>query len=206
MKNNLVSLVKDLFAIGAIQFGLFKLKLHEANPNAPRSPIYLNLRIIRSKPDVMRKVVSAYKYMISEKNLQFDLLADVPTAATPIVSILMDWTGIPMITPREPKTHGVPGNIDGKFESGKTVILIDDLITKADSKLGAANTLRNNGLLVKDILVLIDREQGGAEKLREEGYNLHSVFTITELMDALLMLGKVDKQKYDEVISYIREN
>ena len=39
-----IILADELFDLGAIQFGNFKLKLHEKNPNAPLSPIYLNLR------------------------------------------------------------------------------------------------------------------------------------------------------------------
>jgi len=136
-----------------------------------------------------------------------DLLADIPTAATPIVAILMYKSGIPMITPKkDEKTHGISSKIEGKFEPGQRALLIDDLITKADSKLEAAKALKDNGLIVENILVLVDREQGGAKTLKEAGYNLYSVFKITELLDIYLENGKINKQKYDEAISYIREN
>ena len=43
----------DQFRAGAIQFGAFRLKLHEDRPDAPLSPLYINLRLLRSYPDQM---------------------------------------------------------------------------------------------------------------------------------------------------------
>jgi uridine monophosphate synthetase len=209
MKNYLKELALDLILIGAIQFGRFKLKLHEKNPDAPLSPFYIDLRIVRSFPKVMAKIAQVMQDEILCDALKgkTDLLADIPTAATPIVAILMYKSGIPMITPKkDEKTHGISSKIEGKFEPGQRALLIDDLITKADSKLEAAKALKDNGLIVENILVLVDREQGGAKTLKEAGYNLYSVFKITELLDIYLENGKINKQKYDEAISYIREN
>lgn len=199
-------LALHLFKAGAIKFGAFKLKLHEKCPDAPLSPIYVDLRILRSEPEIMNYVVEAYREKIVEIDQLIDLIADIPTAATPIVSILMSQTKIPMITPKKPKTHGVASKIEGKFRKGQEVILIDDLITKADSKLEAAKALKDNGLIVRDVLVLVDREQGGEEVLKKHGYNLHSIFKITDLLDLYLEKKKISQKKYDETISYLKEN
>ena len=85
-------------------------------------------------------------------------------------------------------------------------MLIDDLITKAESKLDAIAVLERNGLVVRDVLVILDREQGGREELRRRGYNLHSIFRLSELLDFYLQGGKIDQQKHDEVTEYLREN
>ncbi|MEA3422120.1 MAG: hypothetical protein U9Q97_10650, partial [Acidobacteriota bacterium] len=142
---SLEELALRLFKIGAIKFGSFRLKLHDEHPDAPLSPIYVDLRILRSYPDVIGEVVEAYKKKLIEVDPMVDLIADVPTAATPIVSILMYQTQIPMITPKKPKTHGVASKVEGKFKTGQKVLLIDDLITKASSKLEAAEILEDNG-------------------------------------------------------------
>src|SRR5262245_7112344 len=105
-----------LLASGAVRFGAFRLKLHEQRPEAPLSPIYLNLRVLRSFPDALDATVAALSEMIETRNLRCDRYADVPMAATPIVAVLSHLTRIPMITPRpEAKTHGLGGNIDGAF-------------------------------------------------------------------------------------------
>lgn len=193
-----------LFHIGAIKFGAFRLKLHEKNPNAPLSPIYVDLRLVRSHPNLMDAVVAVFQQ--TAKKLKFDILADVPTAATPIVAVLSHTTRFPMITPREGKTHGSEAKIDGAFKKAQVALLVDDLITKADSKLAAIAVLESNGLIVKDVVVLVDREQGGREQLERVGYNLHAAYTLSSMLGYYWGNGAIDQNKYDEVISYLASN
>lgn len=159
----------------------FRLALHKKFPDAPLSPYYIDLRLLRSFPPLPRHAAN----LLLEKALgvKYDRVADVPTAATPIVALMSDIGGCPMITPREPKDHGSQATIDGVFETGQTVLVVDDLITGADSKLNAVKILRDDGLLiVTDIAVLLDREQGGKEQLAKHGLTLHAVWTITGLL------------------------
>src|SRR4051812_18973061 len=156
------ALALGLFDIGAVKFGEFKLKLHEKDPSAPLSPIYIDLRILRSFPDVIDTAVDVYLEM--SKGLMFSLLADIPTAATPIVALISHKSRVPMISPRSDlKQHGIRRSIDGIYGKGQIVLLVDDLITRADSKLESLAVLSENGLKVHDIVVLIDREQGGVQ-------------------------------------------
>src|SRR6185369_17238799 len=150
-------LSEQLFEIGAVKFGDFKLKLHDTNPEAPLSPVYIDLRILRRFPKAKMAAVDVYKELL--KPLKFDLLVDVPTAATPIVSSLSDKMNVGMITPREAKTHGSGARVDGlqKTDRGKTGVMIDDLVTRAISATNAAAVLREQGIKVRDLVVLIDR-------------------------------------------------
>jgi uridine monophosphate synthetase len=196
------SLAINLFDIGAIKFGHFKLKLHEKNPNAPLSPIYIDLRILRSFPDAMGSAIHVYRDLT--RGVNFDLYADVPAAATPIVAILSYKTKVPMITPRmDKKEHGTKTAIDGVFQKGQVALLIDDLITKADSKIEAIGVLEENGLKVNEVLVLIDREQGGVQELEGRGFACLRAFGIKELLKFYLEIGKLDEEKYDRTIEYI---
>lgn len=195
-------LALDLFEIGAIKFGAFKLKLHETKPNAPLSPIYVDLRILRSFPRIMDTSSRVYQELTS--GLKFDVYADVPTAATPIVTVLSYKTGIPMISPRkEEKTHGIKRQIDGVFEQGQVALLIDDLITQAESKLETISVLEENGLKVQDVAVLVDREQGGVQQLESRGYACHAAFKLRELLKLYLDLQKITPEKYEQVIAYL---
>lgn len=195
-------LASDLFKIGAIKFGAFKLKLHEKFPDAPLSPIYIDLRILRSFPKTLRSTLEVLKEFIV--GLKFDLLADIPTAVTPLVAILSYEMGVPMISPRkDEKTHGLSRRIDGIFQQGQIVLLLDDLITKADSKFEVIQALQENGLSVQDVIVLVDREQGGAQQLEEAGYHLHAVFRLGELLRYYLDQGFLEQARYEEVIQYL---
>jgi len=198
-----------LFRIGAIKDKTkspngkgFKLALHEKTPDAPLSPLYVDLRIVRSFPKLLDKVATAYMEMQSEEKIKCDLLADVPTAATPIVTIISQARNVAMVTPRGEKTHGSGAAIDGVYAPGQTVLVIDDLITKADSKLAAIKILESKGLVVRDVMVLVDREQGGREQLEAAGYGLHSVFTLSQLLDYYLEKGQMSEDVYNEVKAY----
>jgi len=198
-------LALKLYEIGAITFGEFRLKLHEKYPNAPLSPIYIDLRVLRSFPDALDSAVRVYEQLSSE--LRFDCYADVPTAATPIVAVLSHKTRIPMISPRkevkEVKGHGTRRPIDGVFREGQVALLVDDLITAADSKLEAISVLEENGLRVHDVVILVDREQGGVEELERRGYSCRAAFKLKELIKTYLDLHKITQHQYDKTMSYL---
>lgn len=195
-----------LFDIGAIKFGSFKLKLHDTHPKAPLSPIYIDLRFLRRFPKAKASAIKVYEELI--KPLKFDLLADIPTAATPLVSSLSDRLKVGMITPRaDKKTHGSGAKVDGmlKTDKGKMAILIDDLVTRADSKLEAAKTLRDAGVKVKDVVVLIDRKQGGAAQMVKNKLKLHSAFTMQQMLDYFLKVKRLSKKEYDQSLQGIED-
>lgn len=197
-------LALGLYDIGAIKFGAFRLKLHETKPDAPLSPIYIDLRVLRSFPDVMDSAISVYAEMT--KGLKFDVYADVPTAATPIVAILSHETRIPMISPRkDEKQYGTKRPIDGSFHQGEVALLIDDLITLADSKLEAISVLEENGLRVHDVIVLVDRQQGGVQGLARRGYTCHVSFGLKELLGFYLESGKITRAEYERTLAYIEQ-
>jgi uridine monophosphate synthetase len=198
------ALCLQLFNIGAIKFGNFRLKLHDAKPEAPLSPVYIDLRVLRRFPEAKAAAVSVYEELV--RPLKFDLLADVPTAATPLVSSLSDRLSIGMVTPRtDAKTHGSGAKVDGLLSSdkGKTAVIIDDLVTRADSKLEAAKVLEENGLVVKDVVVLIDRKQGGAEQLTTGGYALHSALTMEQMLAFYARVGKISQAAHADITQKI---
>jgi uridine monophosphate synthetase len=191
-----------LLETGAVKFGAFRLKLHEKQPDAPLSPIYVDLRTLRSFPDALDEAVVTLVEMIAARGLAFDLYADVPQAATPLVAVLTHVTRIGMITPREAKTHGAGDAINGAFTPGQTVLVIDDLVTRAESKLEAIHALEAYGLLVRDVAVLVDREQGGAAELAAAGYQLHAAVTLNQLLDHWRATGGIDEATYERVCVY----
>lgn len=189
-------LILNLHKIGAIKFGEFTLK------SGLKSPIYIDLRVLASYPKVLRQVAGAFSEKLSK--LKCDCIAGVPYAALPIAAAISLKTGIPMVYARkEVKEYGTKRAVEGVFKAGDRCAVIDDLITTGDSKIENIVPLSNAGLKIKDIVVLIDREQGGKEFLKERGYRLHGVFTISQMLQVLLGTGKIEKEKYDEVMKYI---
>ena len=185
-----------LLAAGCVKFGKFTLK------SGLVSPIYIDLRQLISYPDLLRKVGLAYLPIL--RKLEFSRLAGLPYAAIPIateVSLLGNW---PMIYPRkEVKSYGTKAEIEGLYIAGEQVVVIDDLATTGGSKFEAIDKLTAAGLKVKDVVVLIDRQSGARDALLDAGYQLHAVFTLTELLEHWERTGKVPVDQIQEAKEFI---
>ncbi len=182
-------LAKRLFEIGAIQFGEFQLNSEQA------SPIYIDLRLLASFPGTMKEVAKAYAGILS--GLQFDLLAAVPYSALPIGTAISLELDIPLIYPRkELKSYGTGKGIEGVWQAGQRVALVEDLITSGKSVLSAMTRLEEAGLRVVDTVVLIDRQQPRVATLAQEGRPVHAALTLTALLTSLTDNGLIaDSQK-----------
>jgi orotate phosphoribosyltransferase len=194
-----------LLAVSAVKFGAFRLKLHEAQPDAPLSPIYIDLRVLQSYPDALDAAVAALRELIARDGLRFTRYAGIPLAATPLTAVLSHVTRVPMITPREQKSHGAGGTINGAYTPGETVLPVDDVISHAESKLEAIRVLEAAGLVVRDVAVLVDREQGGPEQLAAAGYTLHAAVRLSQLLDYWRASGGIDTATDERVRAYFAE-
>jgi orotate phosphoribosyltransferase len=208
-------LAASLFDIGAIKFGSFRLKLHENNPEAPLSPVYLNLRTPDNpKPGPltpeMVEMASQCMYWITRSSaLLYMLTAGVPHAGDPFAARLAHHSDVALLKLKKTKDGDRRAITDikaGALTPGGLTVLVDDLITKAESKLEAIKVLEKHGLCVKDIVVLVDREQGGKEKLTRWGYKLHSVFTLRQLLEHYVEDGKIDIATRDKVLGYLQKD
>lgn len=83
---------------------------------------------------------------------------------------------------KEPKTHGTERLIEGPFQSGDHVAVIEDVITTGASALRAIDAIQNAGGLVEGVLALVDRQDGGREAIERAGYNVMSLIRIEEIM------------------------
>jgi uridine monophosphate synthetase len=204
------SLAMGLFEAGCVQFGRFKLK------SGLISPIYLDLRLLVSDPCALWQTASALSEIIrgfpgpdgqpTRPPITFDRIAAIPYAALPIGVALSLTIDRPMIYPRkEVKTYGTARPIEGRFQPGEKVLVLDDLITRGDSKLEACASLEEAGLVVEDFLVIIDRQQGGAEILTEHDYRLHSLMTLREMLDILVRQDAISDKQHAEVVEYLSE-
>ncbi|HEY58290.1 MAG TPA: orotidine-5'-phosphate decarboxylase [Anaerolineae bacterium] len=169
-------IARALVTTGCVRFGTFTLK------SGLQSPIYLDLRLLASFPDLLAQVAAAYADLL--RPLTYDRLAALPYAALPIGTAVALHTGEPLIYPRkEVKAYGTRAAIEGLHRPGERVVLLDDLATTGGSKIEAAEKLRAAGLQVSEVVVLIDRQSGARAELAPHGLRLHAVFTLTELLD-----------------------
>jgi len=168
-------LLRRLIEHGCLQFGQFTLK------SGAISPYYLDLRRIISSPELLAMVADAYVSLL--RTIEFDRIAAVPLAALPIAAAVSLKMQVPFVYPRlVVKEHGTGNNIEGAFKPTDRIVLLDDVISTAGSKLQAIGMLEREGLKIADVVVLVDRESGGREELENRGYRLHSYARISELL------------------------
>jgi uridine monophosphate synthetase len=190
-------LPKQLLDAGCIKFGEFTLK------SGLKSPIYVDLRLLVSSPELLRDVARALAGPASQ--LTFDRIAAIPYAGLPIGVALELEMDRPLVYPRlEVKEHGTRRAVEGTYEPGDVALVVDDVITRGGSKLEAIARLEAAGLVVHDVLVLIDREQGGQQDLEQKGYRLHSLLSLAEMIESLHAGGHISPSRHKQVMAYLR--
>jgi len=204
----------------------FRLVYHEENPDLPLSPFYFNFRT-KDNPktgpldqETLAIVGKELALLILDAGITADYISGVPNAGDPIAKALCqtikDSSSYPpfLVKPnyiqlikheKEGKREGVSVNNESIeiIESGGLVLLVDDLITKAHSKMKAIEKLEEVGLEVFDILVIIDRMQGGAEDLMKAGHRVSSIYTVHDLIYFYYREGLLSNKEYDEISRYL---
>ena len=82
---------------------------------------------------------------------------------------------------KEAKLHGTGRLIEGNFEAGDAVVVIEDVITSGGSALTAVAALRAAGATVLGVLAVVDRDAGGRAKIEAEGLPVVALISAREL-------------------------
>lgn len=184
----------ECYKLGIIKFGKFTLK------SGMESPFYVDLRPLASDPKILKGLANFMLDMLPLDN--FDLICGVPYAALPMATAMSLESYIPLIIKRkEAKEYGTKKMIEGIYQKGQNCLLVEDVITSGKSLLETIAEVENEDIKVSDIVVVLDREQGGKQLLEQKGFNVHTLFTITEICNIL----KEDKKLTDEEEQRIKD-
>lgn len=172
------------------------------------APFYFDIRRAQSYPKQFRDIANGFEGMVQNSEVgKSALLAGIPEAGTPFASILGYNLKRKLVQPRKAiKEHGEQKSVEGVYEPGEKVILIDDVVTRGDSKLTAIKQVEDAGLSVEEIIVLIDHEQGGIETVQEAGYNIRAIFGITTLINHLFEIGQITPDQRDKALEFVRNS
>lgn len=122
-----------------------------------KSPIYCDNRKILSFPYIRDFIKSEMCDIVFKAYNDIDIIAGVATAGIPWGTMVADQLKMPFIYVRpKPKEHGLGNQIEGFYEAGKNVLLIEDLISTGKSSLQVADILKSAGLQVVGLVSIFN--------------------------------------------------
>ncbi|MDM1484867.1 orotate phosphoribosyltransferase [Myroides odoratimimus] len=165
------------------------IKLNPKNPftwaSGWKSPIYCDNRITLSYPEIRKFLQKEFAENIVAKYGKPDVIAGVATGAIGIGLLVAEALELPFVYVRpEPKKHGRQNQIEGQLEAGKSVIVIEDLISTGKSSLQAVDVLKENGANILGMAAIFTYEfQVAEDNFKNAGIELTTLSNYSSLLE-----------------------
>ncbi|AUV80472.1 orotate phosphoribosyltransferase [Salinigranum rubrum] len=165
-------LIAALRAADAVQFGEFELS------HGGTSDYYVDKYLFETDPVCLALVARAFAERVGDTKL-----AGVALGAVPLVAVTSVETGNPyVIVRKKAKEYGTANRVEGRFDEGEEVVVLEDIATTGTSALDAVEALRDLGAVVDRVVVVVDREEGARELLADHDVELEALVTASELL------------------------
>ena len=153
-------MVYDIDLAKQVAKSLLQINAIILQPNNPfkwaagwNSPIYCDNRKTLSYPEIRNSIRQGLAAIVKNYYKGANVIAGVATAGIPHGALVAQELGLPFIYVRsKAKEHGKQNQIEGHFEEGQSVVLVEDLISSGKSSLDAATTLKEAGMQVKGMV------------------------------------------------------
>ena len=148
-----------------------------------RSSYYLDKYRFETRPELLgplgeRLAAAAREHEPDAVRLAGPALGAVALAASASLS-----SGLPFVIVRDTaKDYGTANRLEGPFEAGELVCLIEDVVTSGGALAEAVAALREAGLVVRNAICVVDREEGGTDELARLGVRLRSLYRAGDLV------------------------
>ncbi len=197
---------KDAVAEKLLQINAIKLSVK--NPftwaSGWKSPIYCDNRKVLSFPYTRDFIKSEMCDLIFKSYSDIDLIAGVATAGIPWGALVADQLKLPFIYVRpKPKEHGLGNQIEGFYEEGKSVILIEDLISTGKSSLQVVEVLKKAGLHVEGMVSIFDYGFDQAkESFKNAGVEFRSLTDYESLISKAIEKNIVNEEDQNALLNW----
>jgi len=144
-----------------------------------RSNRYFDKFLFETDPALLRRLGRHLAQLIPP---QTQRLAAPELGAVLLGGAVSMETGLPLVLVRkEPKGYGTSKQIEGRFESGERITVVEDVVTTGGDSLRSAQVLRDAGVAVIHLVVVLDRGEGGEENIRAADIPYTPLFRIADL-------------------------
>lgn len=194
-------LARDLLAIKAVQINP---KKYFTWTSGIKSPIYCDNRLTMSHPPIRGKICEAFVQMIEQMEVKPDVIAGCATAGIPHAAWLADRLELPMVYVRsKPKGHGKGNQIEGEFEQGQKVLVIEDLISTGGSSIEAAKALQQAGADVQGVQAIFTYGLQKSEKsFADAKVPFQTITSFDQLVDVLVEDGDIKEEERRELVAW----
>jgi orotate phosphoribosyltransferase len=149
-----------------------------------RSNYYLDKYRFETRPDVLAPLGEALAEAVREHEPDADRLAGPELGAVALAAAASLETGLPFLIVRKAaKDYGTANLLEGGYEEGECVCLIEDVVTSGGAAIEAVQALREAGLRVSNAICVVDREEGGVDELARHAVRLRPLFRASELLE-----------------------
>ena len=149
-----------------------------------RSSWYLDKYRFETEPDILRALGERLADAVAEHEPEATRFAGPALGAVALAASASIASGLPFIIVRgETKEYGTANRIEGPFEQGELVCLLEDVVTSGGALAQAVSSLRDEGLVVRNAVCVVDREEGGSDALARLGVRLRALFRAEELLE-----------------------
>jgi orotate phosphoribosyltransferase len=144
------------------------------------SDIYFNVKRPLFDPEAASLIADEIIELLRGETI--DAVGGMAMGAVPIVAAVCarSFPARPLrgfFVRKDVKEYGTQSLIEGRFDSGGHVVLLEDVTTTGGSTLQAATTVRQAGGHVAKAITVVDRLEGARENLAAEGIELIALFT-----------------------------
>ena len=169
-----------------------------------KSPIYCDNRKILSFPYIRDFIKSEMCSVIFERFAEAEMLAGVATAGIPWGAMAADQLKLPYIYVRpKPKEHGLGNQIEGFYEAGRKVLVIEDLISTGKSSLQVCEVLRTAGLEVSGMVSIFSYGFEVADNaFKAAAVPYHSLTNYENLIDLAVEKGIVSAEQQKTLLNW----
>ena len=147
-----------------------------------RSSYYLDKYRFETRPELLQPLGEQLAALVAEHEPDAVRLAAPELGAVALAAATSLVSGLPFVIVRkEAKEYGTANRLEGSFEPGERVCLIEDVVTSGGAAVTAIEALREAGLECRTVVCVVDREEGGADGLARGATRLVALFRAGEL-------------------------
>jgi len=148
-----------------------------------RSRYYLDKYLFETRPELLRPLGERIAAAVAEHAPEAVRIAAPELGAIVLAAAASLAGGLPFVIVRkEAKQYGTGNLLEGAFEGGEEVCLVEDVVTSGGAAVGAVEALREAGLVCRTAVCVVDREEGGADALARHAVRLRPLFRASELL------------------------